>query len=57
MVKDSAKKAAEAYALKRRRQKEERERLAGDQEPVIDFDSVPEAQDEEEEVVTVKKPV
>jgi hypothetical protein len=56
-LKDSAKKAAEASALKRRQQKEERERLAGDQEPVIDFDTVPEAQDQEQEVVAVEGPV
>lgn len=56
-VKNSAKKAAAAGVLKRRLQKEERERLAGDQEPVIDFDTVPEAQDQEEEVVAVEEPV
>ncbi|EFX64836.1 hypothetical protein DAPPUDRAFT_117809 [Daphnia pulex] len=56
-VKESAKNAAKASALKRRQQKEERERLAGDQEPVIDFDTVPEAQDREEEAVAVEEPV
>lgn len=44
-LKDSAKKAAEASALRRRHQKEERQ--AGNQEPVIDFDTVPETQDQE----------
>ncbi len=56
-MKNSAKKAAAAAVLKRRQQKEERERLAGDQEPVIDFDTVPEAQDQEEEAVAVEEPV
>ncbi|EFX67744.1 hypothetical protein DAPPUDRAFT_115201 [Daphnia pulex] len=56
-VKESAKNAAKASALKRRQQKEEREGLAGDQEPVIDFDTLPEAQDREEEAVAVEEPV
>ena len=56
-VKNSAKKAAATAVLERRQLKEERERLAGDQEPVIDFDTVPEAQDQEEEAVAVEEPV
>ena len=46
-VKQSAKKAAEASASKRRKMKEERE--AGNQEPVVDLDTRPEAPEIEEE--------
>lgn len=46
-VKESAKKAAEASALKRRKMKEERE--AGNQEPVVDSDTRPEAREIEVE--------
>ncbi|EFX67539.1 hypothetical protein DAPPUDRAFT_115360 [Daphnia pulex] len=46
-VKESAKNAAKASALKRRQQKEERERLAGDQEPEpANQDEPPASEDE-----------
>jgi hypothetical protein len=38
-VKESSKKAAEASRSKRLQMKEERERAAGNQEPVIEFDT------------------
>jgi hypothetical protein len=41
----SAKKAAEASALKRKQLKEEKEREAGNQEPSIDTDTRQDAQD------------
>jgi hypothetical protein len=57
MVKTSAKKAAKAPELKMRQQKEEKERQAGNQEPVIEFDTIPETKDQEEEAVVIKEPI
>jgi hypothetical protein len=45
-VKESARKAAQASASKRRKLKEERE--AGNQEPVVELDTRPEAQENEQ---------
>lgn len=52
-VKKSAKKAAEASRLKRMQLKKEQE--AGNQEPSIDLDTGPKAQDDEEEAVAVEE--
>jgi hypothetical protein len=56
-VKNSAKKAAEASALKRRQLKEDIERDAGNQEASIDTDTRNHAQNSEEELVATKEPV
>jgi hypothetical protein len=56
-VKESAKKAAEASRLKRLQMKQEREQAAGNQEPVIEFDTEPETRDQLEEVVAVHEAV
>jgi hypothetical protein len=51
-VRELAKKATEASRFK-----EEREEAAGNQELVIEFDTVPETQDQDEEAVADKEPV
>ncbi|EFX75145.1 hypothetical protein DAPPUDRAFT_323687 [Daphnia pulex] len=51
---DGSKKATEASALSRRQKREEKEREAGDQQPVNDFETEPEAKDHDEEPVEQK---